>query len=71
LASIKRWETGVLIQGASSDAYLRLLEDGIGHARHVDIQRTLKKAAPPVWRSEFSSVALQEARTFQLRLRQA
>lgn len=71
LASIKRWETGVLIQGASTDAYLRLLDDGIGYARHVAIQRALRKAEPPIFRSTFSSVEIQEARTFQLRLRRA
>lgn len=71
VASIKRWESGSLIQGASSDAYLRLLNDGIGYARHLAVQRSLGAAEPPVFRSEFSFAEREEARTFQLRLRQA
>lgn len=70
VASIKRWESGSLIQGASSDAYLRLLNDGIGYARYLAVQRSLRASEPPVFRSQFSSAEREDARTFQLRLRQ-
>ncbi|MBJ7320491.1 MAG: YgiT-type zinc finger protein [Brevundimonas sp.] len=67
VASIKRWETGSLIQGASHDAYLRLLNDPIAYARHLAVQRTLAAAGPPVFRSQFSPAERAEARSFQLR----
>lgn len=69
IASIKRWETGSLIQGASTDSYLRLLNDSIGHARHVAIQNSLRAPEPPAFRSDFSDSERAEARSFQLRLR--
>ncbi|RYG99856.1 MAG: hypothetical protein EON58_02465 [Alphaproteobacteria bacterium] len=69
LASIKRWESGSLIQGAAHDAYLRLLNDVIGHARHMHIQRELGASGPPVFRHSFTAAERVEARSFQLRLR--
>jgi putative zinc finger/helix-turn-helix YgiT family protein len=71
-ASIKRWETGNLIQSEGYDRYLRLL-------RHPDIlARASEIAEQPNanargyrFQTDFSAAVLQQASVFELRKRRA
>lgn len=59
LASIKRWESGNLIQNASLDARLRSLEK--------DLLTALTPQLTPRFRTEFRQETLEAARRFRLR----
>jgi putative zinc finger/helix-turn-helix YgiT family protein len=62
IASIKRWESGVVIQNASLDATLR-------SADQQNMQAAEKPRPTPRFRTNFSEDALESARRFQLRPR--
>lgn len=59
IASIKRWERGLIIQNASLDARLRLVDQG-------EIARPRVRSAP-VFQTEFRSETIEAARQFRLR----
>lgn len=69
IASIKRWESGSLIQGASQDAYLRLLRypSNLAIVRGITIELTSVSKFRP--RTPISIEAKAAARGFQLRKR--
>ena len=71
VASIKRWETGALIQNSSTDRFLRLLSDSVANARYATLRLCEEVRSPPSFRSKFSEQDLREAETFQLRLKRA
>jgi putative zinc finger/helix-turn-helix YgiT family protein len=68
IASIKRWESGALIQGLAQDRYMRLLEDG----RNVTaLQRqpgTKAATKKPQFRTELSPHVVAQATLFVLRV---
>lgn len=71
VASIKRWETGSLIQNASFDRFLRLLSDNIANARYTALRICESSSTSPAFRNDFSERELRDAAGFQLRLRRA
>lgn len=66
VASLKRWETGDVIQNKSMDKYLRLI-------RRFDSVRGLQSAlkgvevSTPIFRTTFSSAQTNRSETFRLR----
>ena len=60
LASIKRWETGKLIQSSAMDKVLRSIKEG-----PVVVQRSRFQ---PVFRTKLQQRSMEEAKHFELRL---
>lgn len=72
LASIKRWETGNLIQGEAYDRYLRLLKYPDIFARVAEIgHRPMVTARIYQFQTELSAEIIHQASVFQLRKRQS
>ncbi|HEY6254395.1 MAG TPA: type II TA system antitoxin MqsA family protein [Xanthobacteraceae bacterium] len=71
IASVKRWETGSLIQGLAMDRYFRLLRD----ERNVTaLQRMLgltREPGRPHFRTDLPAAAIEQAAIFKLRLGRA
>jgi hypothetical protein len=69
LASVKRWETGVLIQNQAADRLLRLIGgDASIMARLVGMQtRVLTRVGKSSFRTDFSDETHAEAKVFVLR----
>jgi len=71
VASIKRWESGALIQSLSNDRYLRLLRNRQSFRDLVSLSRSvtpdLAEISFGVFRTEISATASARASTFQLR----
>jgi putative zinc finger/helix-turn-helix YgiT family protein len=71
LASVKRWETGALIQNHSADRLLRLLgTDRAAMTKLLALDAlhwSFGTAVKPVFRTEFSAEILAASRTFTLR----
>jgi putative zinc finger/helix-turn-helix YgiT family protein len=71
LASVKRWETGALIQNQSTDRLLRLLATDrsiIGKLAGLEISSTRIGAIRPVFRTQITDEIRAEAAVFELRL---
>jgi len=66
IASVKRWETGALIQGAAQDMYLRLLAIPSNWGAIQKISRPTAEAKPE-WQTSISKEQRQAAQVFQLR----
>jgi hypothetical protein len=69
LASVKRWETGALIQNQAADRLLRLIEgDASIMVRLVAMQnRALTRVSKSSFRSDFSDETRKAAEVFVLR----
>jgi putative zinc finger/helix-turn-helix YgiT family protein len=67
IASVKRWETGSLIQGAAMDRYLRLLRDRRNVATLQKMGEQSPKLTKPQFRTELPQAAMEDAGVFQLR----
>lgn len=61
LASVKRWETGVVIQNTSMDSLLRQVTNG------TDRQEATKRRFTPVFRTQIKDHMIAGAALFQLR----
>ncbi|WP_340108453.1 type II TA system antitoxin MqsA family protein [Pikeienuella sp. HZG-20] len=63
LASVKRWETGAVVQNASMDSLLRRVANNTGR------QEAEKRRFTPVFRTEIKVHMISDAALFQLRPR--
>lgn len=66
VASVKRWETGNIIQNLSADRFLRLL----GVSSNIALLRALDRSTTtvrPSFQTDFNSATLQAAKKFHLR----
>jgi len=70
IASVKRWETGALIQGLAQDRYMRLLRDQRNIAALRDMAAGVKSGTKRHRKfcTELSADVIAQAPLFQLRL---
>jgi putative zinc finger/helix-turn-helix YgiT family protein len=73
VASVKRWESGSLIQGLAQDRYLRLLRQArnIAALRAMAGIREHAVAKKRAFRTELTADAIAHASVFQLRIKSA
>lgn len=69
VASVKRWESGALIQGLAQDRYMRLLRDTKNLAALQAMQESAHALMPKrAFRTSISAETIMHASTFRLRL---
>lgn len=67
-ASIKRWESGSVIQNASANMLLKLFKDQVGRCVMQRIAAEAEaRTIEPVFRTQFSASQRSDAKLFQLR----
>lgn len=68
-ASIKRWESGALIQGLAYDRFIRILSDKRGHLLLVQLNNYREQPIPTrrSFRTTISVATMRQASLFQLR----
>jgi putative zinc finger/helix-turn-helix YgiT family protein len=68
LASVKRWETGALIQNLSADRLLRLISDPVIMAKLMGMEpRIMNASGEPSFRTAISDETRTAAKVFSLR----
>ncbi len=69
LASIKRWESGALIQGQAFDRFLRMISNAQGYELLSELSRT-RRSSPNLkaFQTNLPARAVSDASVFQLRV---